>query len=270
MRVTQPKYLRWIVKEEGIVLDSGETVKCFRIDYNSDDEVLDDWALHLRRHYIQDAELTESVARTGQTTEEYLRENCIPQKNTRLGSIARSADITEILISDLIEFVEGYVVPRCKQENRPGKDNPIQGTDVIGYKFHRTDKKASEYDQIIAAEVKAGLTSCNYEPLYKALKDTKKDKDRLSRTLDFYRKQLKAYNDNDSADEIARFQNKAEHNYKIIYLAAGVSSKHDVENTILLSNIGTDLVIDNGQGIFFVHGDSLMDLTHSIFERCIK
>lgn len=57
-----------------------------------------------------------------------------------MGATVRSADITEILISDLLEFVHQYSVPRYKLKNRSGKNNSQQGTDVIAYKYKNEDK----------------------------------------------------------------------------------------------------------------------------------
>ena len=65
------------------------------------------------------------------TVEQYLHDYVIPQKGEELGATVRSADITEILISDLLEFVHQYSVPRYKLKNRSGKNNSQQGTDVI-------------------------------------------------------------------------------------------------------------------------------------------
>ena len=69
------------------------------------------------------------------TIKQYLHDYVIPQKGEELGATVRSADITEILISDLLEFVHQYSVPRYKLKNRSGKNNSQQGTDVIAYKY---------------------------------------------------------------------------------------------------------------------------------------
>ena len=55
----KPKYLKWIVEEDGIIENFDRPLRCYIIDYNKDTEVLDDWALHIRRHYISDEELEE-------------------------------------------------------------------------------------------------------------------------------------------------------------------------------------------------------------------
>lgn len=89
-----------------------------------------------------------------------------------MGSTARSADITEILISDLLEFLYQYSVPRYKLKNRSGKNNSQQGTDVIAYKY-KADKTPDEKDSLVKAEVKATLSKEDYTPIKNAIIDSK-------------------------------------------------------------------------------------------------
>ena len=110
----KPQYIDWIVEETGIVIKDDIPIKCYKIDYKDDESILDDWALHIRRNYIEDTELKEDADDNAMTIEQYLHDYVIPQKGEELGATVRSADITEILISDLLEFVHQYSVPRYK------------------------------------------------------------------------------------------------------------------------------------------------------------
>ena len=268
--MNKPQYIDWLIEEKGIVLEGTHEVQSYRIDYSDNPEVIDDWALHIRRNYIKDQDLVESAEINGLTIEQYLKKYIMPQKGEPLGSTARSGDIAEIVVSDLLEFVMGYTVPRYKQMNRSGKNNSEHGTDIIGYKFYKKDKSPNEKDELVAAEVKAELTSEGYSSLKEAIKDSRKDEDRLARTIDYCRKKLRYQNDFNSSKEIERFLIKPENNFKIIYIAAGVSSRGKVDTNITLSVDGEDLRISNGQAIFFIHGQKLMDLTHKIYERCSR
>lgn len=125
----KPQYIDWIVEETGIVIKDDIPLKCYKIDYKDDESILDDWALHIRRNYIEDTELKEDADDNAMTVEQYLHDYVIPQKGEELGATVRSADITEILISDLLEFVHQYSVPRYKLKNRSGKNNSQQGTE---------------------------------------------------------------------------------------------------------------------------------------------
>ena len=155
----------WLIEEKGVVINGTNEVISYRIDYSDNSTVIDDWALHIRRNYIKDQDLIESASINGLTIEQYLKKYIIPQKGEPLGATARSGDIAEIVVSDLLEFVMGYTVPRYKQMNRSGKNNSEHGTDIIGYKFYKIDKSPNDKDELVATEVKAELTSESYDPL---------------------------------------------------------------------------------------------------------
>lgn len=266
----RPSYIDWIIEEKGITIKDGIPLNCYKIDYKEDDTILDDWALHIRRNYIEDEDLLLDSAINGMTVEQYLHDRVIPQRNEALGPTARSGDITEILVSDLLEFIFGYAVPRYKQKNRSGKNNSEHGTDVIAYKYFNGCDNPSEKDELIATEVKAVLTSTGYDSLENAIMESKKDEQRLARTLDHCRKRLKEFGHTEQAGEVARFLLKPDNNYKLTYAAAGISSRQTVDQEIELSASGQELQISSKQRIFFIHGKTLMDLAHKIYERCKK
>lgn len=265
-----PKYINWIVEEEGVVLEDNTALTCYSLDYRLDDAVFDDWALHLRQHYISDNELGESLAITELSAEEYLRQYVIPQKTDNFGPASRSNDITEILISDLLEFIYGYKVPRCKQQARSGKTQSEHGTDVIAYRFHKGLEIPSKKDELIAAEVKAQLTSSEASSIVDAATDSQKDEHRFAHTLDYYRKKLKHIGKDLESAEIARFQLKTNTDYKITFIGAAVSSQEKIPNKIIMGITGEQLSLKSNQKIFYIHGKKLMDLTHEVYERCVK
>lgn len=274
----KPEYLHWIIKEEGIIENNSIPIKCFRIEYNNDSEVLDDWALHIRRHYISDDELKEDCEILEQTPEEYLRSSVIPQKDVHLGPTSRSNTITEILISDLLEFVYGFHVPRIRQINMSGATVSEHGTDVIGYRFEKEDKTPSSKDKLVAAEVKAVLSKADTSVIKNAIEDSAKDEYRVSQTLNYMRKKLKHYGKTDESKDIERFQLKTKCDYSIDYVPAGITSLAKLEEVIdgeekiqVIPGInGNDIQLCRGKCIFFVHGKDLMKLTHEVFERCTK
>lgn len=265
-----PKYINWIAEEDGVVLQDKTPLTCYALNYTLDDAVFDDWALHLRKHYISDRELAESAAVNNLLVEQYLREYIIPQKSDDFGPASRSNDITEILISDLLEFTFGYKVPRCKQQNRSGKTQSEHGTDVIAYKFYKGILTPNKNDELVAAEVKAQLTSNDANAIIDAAVDSKKDEHRFAHTLDYYRKKLKYIGNDSESKEVARFQQKTENNYKVTLIGAAVSSQENIPDNIIMGITGEQLSLISNQKIFYIHGKKLMDLTHNIYERCIK
>jgi len=268
--MNQPKYINWFVEESAITLEDGAPISCYRLDYKLDNDVYCEWALHLRQHYESDDELKESLNITGKSVEEYLRTYVIPQKNDAFGSTSRSNDFTEIMVSDLLEFIHGYTVPRCKQRNRSGKTQSEHGTDILAYKYAKSPKKPDSKDELLAVEVKAGLSSDKYEPINDAVIDSHTyDEVRHALTLNFYRKKLRNIN-NDQANEIARFQQKSEHDYIITYIAAAIISRDKIANDVILGIRGDDLELRKDNKIFLIHGKKLMALAHDIFGRCVK
>ena len=266
----KPQYINWIVEEAGIVIKDEIPLRCYKIDYKDDESVLDDWALHIRRNYIEDVRLKDDADDNEMTVKQYLHDYIIPQKGEDLGPTARSADITEILISDLLEFIHQYSVPRYKLKNRSGKNNSQQGTDVIAYKYKNEDKTPNDKDELVAAEVKATLSNGEYSPIKSAIIDSRKDEHRLARSVDYCRKRLKELGKMTESEEVKRFLFKPDNNYRIIYLAAGVSSRENVDNIIELDFSGEKIKIRSNELIFYVHGRKLMELAHNIYERCCK
>lgn len=268
--MNKPQYIKWLVEEKDVKFADGQSLKCYKLDYEIEDQILNDWALHIRKHYISDKELFDSVEATCLTAEEYLREYVVPQKSDQYGPVSRSNDITEILVSDLLQFILNFSVPRCKQDTRSGKSLSEHGVDIIAYKFFSDDKKPHKDDKLIISEVKAMLTSKDSDVICKAIKDSKKDSHRFSHTLDFYRKKLKHLGKNDEANEISRFQLKTEQNYKLGLIAAAVSSQEEIQNSVIANINGGDLFLEKNQRVFYIHGKTLMNLAHEIFERCVK
>ena len=97
-----------------------------------------------------------------------------------------SGDFAEMLISDLLQFVEGYEVPRYKQHARKDRNSSEHGTDVIAYKVENPDMP-SENDELLAVEVKSRSASSGLSTaLSEAAKDSPKDRSRVAMTLAYY------------------------------------------------------------------------------------
>ena len=208
-KMDRPQYIKWFIQEYSVRLEGGFPIECYRLNYSIDEEVLDNWALHIRRHYEPDEELDESLQDTEMSKEEYLREYVIPQQKETLGPTSRSNDITEIMISDILEFIYHFKVPRCKQQNRSGKTKSEHDSDIIAYKILDKDIIANNLDELLVVEVKATLTKSSYNAIEEALTDSLKyDNVRYAHTLNFYRKKLKRINKKNEALEVARFQKK--------------------------------------------------------------
>ncbi len=279
VKMERPSYLKWLIEEKGVTLDNGESIQCYKLDYVKDDETLNAWAIHIRRHYISDEELDESCEELEISPEEYLKQFVIPQKGKdRMAGTARSNGISEILFSDLLEFIYGLEVPRCRMDNMSGSTVSEHGTDVIGYKYYNADKSPDIKDRLVTVEVKAGLTQKTTQVIEKAVIDANKDEYRIAQSLDYMRKKLKRMNKQAEAEDILRFQKKTKYDYQLENYAAGMSSLEEIpeqkvdgnEMKIIPEIVGEDLRLKGDAGIYYVHGKSLMELAHNIYDRCVR
>lgn len=274
----KPSYLKWIIEEKDVVLNNGEVITCFKLDYLDDDSVLDEWALHIRQHYISDSELENSCKELEMSPSEYLKSMVIPQKEDPFSGAARSNGISEILFSDLMAFIYGLEVPRCRFDNMSGKTVSEHGADVIGYRFFNDNKCPNNKDRLVTVEVKSGLTEKNADVIERAVIDANKDEYRYAQSLDYMRKKLARMGKISEARDIIRFLKKSVCDYKIEHYAGGISSLKDIpignfegkEFKVIPEIDGTELRLKGKASIYFIHGERLMELAHKIYDRCIK
>ena len=91
-----PRYVKWFVEESDVTLSDGTHLSCYRIEHTKDEDVLNDWAVHLRRHYESDESLSDSVAALGISKSDYLREYVLPGTQN-LAAACRSGDFPKSL-----------------------------------------------------------------------------------------------------------------------------------------------------------------------------
>ena len=265
----KPQYVGWIIKEKGIVFEDKVPLISYRIDYDdTKEDILNEWADHIRKHYISDEALEESISSLHLTKKEYLSSYEIPQKCHTKGPSTISAEWAEILVYDLIEYILDYVALRGRHWNKQKPNAPIQGSDILGAKMKK--ETSSSDDELFIVEVKASLSKCDYNKLVEAKHDSEDDSFRHSISLNFMRrKYLEAHED--FLMRIAeRFQQKANMPYKICYGAAAVVTQKEIEKDTITGINGSDLNIRVNDQIFLIHGDRLMDLAYNLYERIIK
>ena len=168
----------------------------------------------------------------------------------------------------MIEYILNYTSLRGRHWNKPTPTSPIQGSDILAAKMLK--ETPSPDDELVVIEVKASLSTCDYNKLVEAKQDSEDDTFRHSISLNFMRiKYLEAHED--LLMRIAeRFQQKANSPYKIRYGAAAIISQKEIENNTVKGINGVDLNIRINDQIFLIHGDRLMDLAYNLYERIIK
>lgn len=258
----KPDFIRWLIKEDDVQID-GVVTNCFRLEGDIDGAALQKWALHVRRHYIRDDELRRYVDYYGFNPSEYLREYRIPNVPQIM-----SGDFAEIVISDLLQFIEGYEVPRYKHHGRVDKNSSEHGTDVIAYKV--ADSAIPNLnDELLAVEVKSRSSSTALgEAIHAAAKDSQKDRSRVAMTLVYYSERSLKSGDTRTAAELRRFLCASEHPYIESFAIGALAGTDDAKRQLDGKN-AVDYSIDQDDRVYIVHKSHLMDLIKEIYDRCV-
>jgi len=234
----------------------GEIVRVINFNHQQNEDILKEWALHLRRHYSSDEDLEKNSTSMGMSKSDYLRDIKFPN-NTAPGPSVRSGDFSEILVADYIQFLMNYDVPRTRYDRKPTPNDSTKGTDILGFKFSENNRPID--DELITCEVKGSLGQGRTasSSLQNAINDSKKDfETRLPIALNATLQRLKDRGETESIKTVERFMNKIQNPYRQITGAFFVCSKncwqdnlvtqahsnHPNFNTIYLTFTGTNLM----------------------------
>ncbi|WP_294438953.1 hypothetical protein [uncultured Slackia sp.] len=269
----RPSYIKWLLREKEHVL--GIQTDCYFLDWEIDEAELEAWALHVRRHYIRDDELLEDCSLHEMNVKDYLSDFCIPMRYERdkRGPAVRAGDFAEIIISDLLQFIEGFSVPRYKQIDRINPNASDQGSDVIAYKIEDPDNPKRD-DLLLIIEVKAKLTDpVELDKVIKnaamhSRKDAPDGDFRAPFSLRAFERRSRRVGDDCTASECRRLLNLTEHPLTIRRGSAAVVSLGDV--TALESCPPESLGLSEDERLIVIHGNKLMELVHSVYDRCVK
>lgn len=226
------------------------------------------WAADFRQHYCSDAEIDKLRSGTGLSRAAYLTQLVFPDKLTALGPGIRAGDFAELLVSDYVEHLLGYWVPRRKYAEKAIRDESVKGVDILGFRLTAPPSPAPT-DTLLAFEVKAQLSGRNYEGrLQAAIDDSSKDHLRRAMTLNATKRRLCQSGQHDGALVVERFQNPSDHPYVYRSGAAAVLSD-SVYDEVSLQNSTTVAGHQNKRNLelIVIHGRELMKLVHALYER---
>lgn len=225
------RYMNYLISEESIRTDEGKEIEVFHLDIQDNPEIFEEWAKQFRRNYCSDDELKEMTIKLNISSNKYLKDYKLPS-DSGIGLSTMSGDFGEILISDYLQHVEKYIVPRTRYDSKVNKDTSTQGSDVLGYKM---DDLKSDNDEIVVMEVKSSASSDKSakakKKLQEAIEHSNKDFERLSTSVVASYLKLK-HSNNAQANVVERFLNIADNPYNIVYGAVAVHSNesYDVEH----------------------------------------
>jgi hypothetical protein len=246
-------------------LACGAAVEVIRLKLPADRALLTAWACAFRQNYCLDNEIDDLRRGTGLSRKQYLDALCFPDRTAAPGPSIRSGDFAELLVTDYVEHVLGYHVPRGKYGEKASRNESVKGVDIIGIKF--ADSTPTPADELIAFEVKAQLTGTTYGGrLQTAIEDSNEDYLRKAYTLNALKRRLLARGQTASAEQIARFQNPADKPYRFRSGAAAVLNQEVFEVADFSSSTTAAHNNRNSLTLIVVHGEDMMSLAHTIFD----
>jgi hypothetical protein len=261
-----PIYVNWL-EEEQCSFQDGTSVACWHLVWQYSEDALDEWAQHIRRHYIWDGELTKRCNERQEPSDTYLPRVVVPSK-LRI----RTGDFTEILISDVLEYFCSYAVPRYKQHGRKDKNTSEHGSDVIAYRI-KNFGKASNDDKLLVFEAKSDASGTQKSSFLRritdAATDSAKDPNRVPMTLDYMIDEAIATGDTQKKEDLLRFTNKGGMTFRVTYGSA-VATSYATPNVALSVKTPNDVQLGEDNPLIVVHAQKFMDLINALYDRIKK
>lgn len=260
-----PNHINWFKKIKNSLKTSDlKNVAQINFVYPPDSTMFSNFISYLRNHYCADEELDTLRKPTGLSRKDFLKTIKIPDQNH---ASIRASDFSEIIVSDYIQFILNYVIPRTRYKYKINKNTSPHGIDVLGFKT-LDHNKINKNDELITCEVKASLRKKNIDTLQNAIKDSIKDFDiRKAESLNAIKQRLKGEGKNNIVIIIERFQNKTDKPYKEITGAAIVHSNETWENEIITNSSCENHPNVDNLLLLLIKGKNLMDLVNSLYER---
>ena len=225
------------------------------------------WASDFRQHYCSDVEIDNLRAGTGLSRSEYLTQLVFPDRSAAPGPGIRAGDFAELLVSDYVEYLLGYWVPRGKYAEKSSRDESVKGVDILGFRL-TTQTSPSPTDTLLAFEVKAQFSGRYSGCLQTAIDDSSKDYLRRAMTLNATKRRLRLAGQHDRALVVERFQNLADHPYVYRSGAAAVLSDAAYDEASLQNSTSVSGHKNTGNlELIVIRGKELMTLVHALYKR---
>ncbi|WP_291447683.1 Hachiman antiphage defense system protein HamA [Desulfovibrio sp.] len=273
-----PEHIKWLVDTgDRLKTADGKEVEVWEFRHENDEAVLSAWARHFRNHYCLDAEI--DFLRCRCSRQNYLTNIKFPCETSKLGPGIRAGDFGEILVSDYLQWILGYWVPRVRWASKVVRDESPKGSDVIGFRFHEKAGEASTKDVLFVFESKTKFSASKINRLQDAINDSAKDHIRIDESLNFIKQKFFEKNEIEQAQKIERFQSPVDMPYKETYGAAAIISNECFNAGELASSDSRKISNSAKSKKFFPHpngdnlvllvikGASMMALVHELYRR---
>lgn len=218
-----PEHIQWFKKSrKSIKSKDGLKIEIWEFNYKEEKAALSEWAKHFRTQYSTEEDIAR--LRYKKTPKEYLNDLIFPSENTNLGRSTRAGDFGEILMADFLEWIKGHWVPRVRWNQKINKDTSSTGSDIIGFHFHRIDRKK---DKLSVMESKTKFSSNGKNRLQDAVTHSDKDVFRIPESVNYIKRRFNSIGMLDAVSRIERFQNYEDDRYiEEFYAVALISDEH--------------------------------------------
>jgi hypothetical protein len=260
------KYLDSLIKKESINISTGEQVDVYVLEKINDATIMKEWANHFRNNYCADKLLDQLREPNKLSRKDFLLQFKFPDKSLGFGPATRTGDFAELLVSDYLEFVFDYYVPKDRYNCKFNRSNSSQGTDVIGLKM--LGDSHSPNDEMVVFEVKGKAQKDTRDNrLQDAIDDAYKDYIRKGETLNAINQRAIERSDAKVSKLVSRFLNEVDRPYKMKYGAAAVydeAAYSEAKNKASASKIGEPVSIT---WMIIIKREDLKDLITELYEE---
>ena len=265
--MTLPDYLSSLSKcAEKLCTSDGRDIDVWELSV-TDDNLLSSWASTFRQNYCSDNEIDELREGTGLSRAEFLTQLIFPDESAPPGPGIRAGDFAEILVSDYVEHLLGYWVPRAKYSEKANRNESVKGVDILGFRLSSTTHPVPA-DTLLAFEVKAQLSGQKYSKrLQDAIDDSSKDLLRRGMTLHATKRRLRNAGEEEKALVVQRFQNPSDFPY--IYRSGAAAVLSDLSYNEPAIQSSSKVIGHQNEGnleLIVIRGNDLMTLVHALYK----
>ena len=263
-------HMRWLIRSNNsLQTNDGKEIEVWEFRHEHDDEVLSEWAKHFRNHYCLDSDIDYFRRGTPHSRKEYLDIIKFPDVKKVPGPSIRAGDFGEILVSDFLEYLCGYWVPRTRYGDKTIRNESTKGSDVIGFHIIN-DGTVSSDDCLAIFETKTQFSGRKSAArLQDAVNDSSKDIVRKAESLNAIKQRLYKGkgSDNSDSEKIERFQNAVDHPYKEEYGAVALFDNPLFDEHMTSLTDVSSHPYSNDLALVVIKGDQMMTLVHELYRR---
>jgi hypothetical protein len=262
-----PSHIKALSSLKEISSADGKQVSVWQLTLD-DDVDLGAWSKHFRQQYCLDEEIDALRQGTGFSRSDYLTQICFPDRTAKPGPSIRAGDFAELIVTDFVEYVLGYWVPRGKYAEKAVRNESVKGVDILGFRM-TPEAGPLPTDTLITYEVKAQLTGQAYGgALHAAIEDSGKDYLRMGESLNAVKRRLLTLRKQDDVLKVERFQNRTDNPFVLRSGAAAVLTESAFDEAAISTSTQTSGHNNEANlDLIVVKGVDLMDLTTALYQR---